>query len=190
MRGGDWLPPGDYEAYGALTFVDGDEYEQAQGGPWPLTIGGGSEIEGASTVPDGTVAADLECGATWTDPEPDTGFGLELLDRIRTPREADDDIDGRALVSVTAPIDATVFSEVVVLRDGVIVNHMPGTDDAQVVTATAGTSVPEGFDEQFFDCDASMGDAAPLPPGTTRWWSWCSPAATAPPASSPPPPHP
>lgn len=162
---GDWLPPGDYQAYGALTFVDGEDYEQAQGGPWPITIGGGAEVEATATIPDGAVTADLECGATWTDPQPSTGFELELLDQIRTPREASDDIDGRALISVTAAIDATVFSEVVVLRDGVVVNHMPGTDDAQGVTATAGTTVPEGFDEQFFDCDVPMTDATPLQAG-------------------------
>ena len=83
---GDWLPSGDYQAYGAITFVDGDSYEQAQGGPWPLTIGGGPETDLEVTVPPGTVPADLECGATWADPQPSTGFELELIDPIRSPR--------------------------------------------------------------------------------------------------------
>ena len=39
---GDWLPAGDYEVFATITFVAGSgEMEQAQGGPWPLTVGDG-----------------------------------------------------------------------------------------------------------------------------------------------------
>ena len=51
------------------------------------------------------------------------------------------------------------------LRDGVIVNHMPGTDSALVASATAGTALPVGFDEGFLDCDVPMTEPAALPAG-------------------------
>lgn len=165
---GDWLAPGEYQAYGAVTFASEDgEYEQAQGGPWPLTVVDGT-VEGGipQTVPSGALPIDLECGAPWEALSPTTGYGLELLDQIRQERSADEPIDGRAVVNITQPIDSMVFLQPVVLQDGVVVTQIPGTDSVTKVAASAGTSVPLSFGTEFFDCTAgSSGAASTLPPG-------------------------
>lgn len=161
----DWLPAGEYEAFGVVTFSHPDGgYEQAHGGPWPLTIGGDGTPQ-QPTIPAGAVPVDLTCGARWQDPQPSTGFELTLLDRIRTPRPATDDIDGRAVVGVGADIDAILFTEVVLLRDGVVVGHMPGSDNVTTAMATAGTTIPDGFASDLLDCDSSMTSPQHLAPG-------------------------
>lgn len=152
---GDWLPAGDYQAYAAITFTnsEGDfgEMEQAQGGPWDITVGGG-ESDITPIVPPGTAVANLECGQEWTNPDVSTGYELELLDEIRSPRAGSDPIEGRASLTTGGPVDALVFTTVLVLMDGEIVNWEPGSDTATTVSATAGATVPLDFGSELFSC--------------------------------------
>lgn len=165
---GDWLPAGDYQAYAAITFVgaEGDfgDMEQAQGGPWPVTIGGG-DSQPSTIAPPGSVQADLDCGATWPDPEVATGYDLALLDEIRSPRPVGEAMQGFAQLDVAGAIHGLVFTQVLVLRDGVVVNHNPGSDVATTVSATAGTRLTLDFGTEFLDCDSSLSDPQPLEPG-------------------------
>lgn len=162
-RTGDWLPTGDYEAYAAVTFVAADGgLEQAQGGPWPVTIGGG-DSEPIHSGPEGVVGADVGCGEPWSQPQPGTDIDLELIDQIRTPRPSSDDIDGRALVRVGQQMQSVVWTEVVVLSDGVRVNRPLATDATTTVAVSPGTSVPSEFGTDLLDCSESSD--RPLAPG-------------------------
>ncbi|WP_420111884.1 hypothetical protein, partial [Pseudactinotalea sp.] len=151
----DWLPAGDYRAYATITFTnaEGDfgDMEQAQGGPWDITVGGG-ESEITPIVPPGTAVVDLECGQEWTNPDVSTGYELALLDDIRSPRAASEPIDGRASLSTGGPVDALVFTTVLVLMDGEIVNWEPGSDTATTVSATAGATIPLDVGSELLAC--------------------------------------
>lgn len=164
---GDWLLAGEYQAFATITFVgsEGDfgDMEQAQGGPWDITVGGG-DSEVGTTVPEGAVLADLECGATWDAPDIGTGYELELIHSIRSPRSVTDDIDGSALLHTSSSVNGLTFTLVLVLKDGEIVNWTPGSDTATLAAATGGASIPLGFTSELFAC-GTEGSPKPLPMG-------------------------
>lgn len=164
---GDWLPAGDYEVFATITFVAGSgEMEQAQGGPWPLTVGEGDAGALPASPPDGAVPVDLACGASWAPPQPGTGYGLQPWDGLGGEHEAGAVLEGDVGVDLTAPMHGLLFPLVVVLRDGEVVNHQMGGDTATTVSATAGTHAVLDVAADLLDCGTPAGDPAPLPPGS------------------------
>lgn len=163
--GGEDLPAGEYQAYGAVTFVaDDGSREQAQGGPWPITIGGG-DSQPVYTPPSGGVEVLTGCGDAWTPPAPTTGFSLDLIDPIRDSRAASDDVAGRAVLTVTQQMQGLVFTEVVVLRDGEVVDLSLGSDVSTLAVTSPGAVVPLDFSESFRDCASTSQEPTALPPG-------------------------
>lgn len=159
------LASGSYQAYAMVTFVAEDgTLEQAQGGPWPIELGSGESHPG-ETLPEGTVEMDLTCGATWVLPEVGTEMGLELIDPIRTPRSATDDIDGDAALRVTQPIVEALYVVVVVLKDGEVVGSLPAGDVYTSAAASPGVSVPLFFGHNLRACYGDPVKPPQLPAG-------------------------
>ncbi|WP_162458682.1 hypothetical protein [Pseudactinotalea suaedae] len=156
---------GSYQAYAMVTFVaDDGTLEQAQGGPWPIEVGSGESHPG-DNPPVGTAEMDLACGAPWDMPELGTDMSLELIDPIRTPRAATDNIDGDATLQTPQPMNEQLWTAVVVLQDGVVVSTLPGGDVYTSAAVSPGTSVPLQFISDMHSCSSDPTDPAPLPAG-------------------------
>ncbi|TGO06555.1 hypothetical protein [Serinibacter arcticus] len=162
------LSAGDYQAYG-LSNLYGDGQvvlQQAQGGPWPLTI----STQAPAVRPDlpmedrpllaGAAFLGSECSVPF-DPRPTTALSITAGD-IRSPRTADDSIDELEItVTAGAPIDReVVFAAVLLTQDGLLVNHVPATDAVASLTMSTGTSLTLDTWSTLTDCEYQ-----PLPAG-------------------------
>lgn len=161
------LDPGEYEVFGLVNVYgdDGAVLQQAQGGPWPLTVG--AEAPALAPMPEaappvaGGVPLDSRCNVPF-DAQPATGLELEA-GPIRTPRAADDSIDGFELTVTadTAVAGASALPVVFLSQDGQLVNGVPETDSGAFLTMSADTSVRVSGWTPLIDCSYE-----PLLPGT------------------------
>ena len=155
------LGSGAYEVYVLLSIseegvADPVELEQAQGGPFPMVIGDGVEPQPTSLAPpQGAQPWDRRCGDSWTTPEPDTGFELELLDQINTRRPVTDDIDGRSRLSVTQQVSGAIYHEVVLIQDGRILSSDQNTDAVTTYVLSAGSDIEPDFGRDLLGCDGA-----------------------------------
>lgn len=160
---GGAVEPGEYEAVAFLRlgFPD-DAVTVAVGGPWPMTIADGGRDEQVEPTELVTTPFADSCGDVWDGTAPDSDLTAELLDRIRTPRAADDDLDGQ--VRLTAPdglVGTWAFTHVVVLQDGVQVGeNLLGSDGIDRLSLSPGGSADLRFWSYLRGCDGE-----PLPPG-------------------------
>ncbi|PWD50701.1 hypothetical protein C8046_08585 [Serinibacter arcticus] len=162
------LDPGSYEAFALMNvYQDGAVEQQAQGGPWPLEVTAEappardwSTWEEPPPL-DGAVPLGSGCGVA-LDGQPSTGLALEA-GPIRTPRAVDDSIDELALTLTSEPAltGANVLPTVLLSRDGVLVTHVPATDNTSVVTMSAGSTLGLTSWTSLLDCESQ-----PVPPGT------------------------
>ncbi|PWD50703.1 hypothetical protein C8046_08595 [Serinibacter arcticus] len=164
---GRLVGPGDYQVY-ALRNVwsEGAVVQQAQGGPWPLTVAEAAPepVEPMATPAEVPTGADPmpACGEPFS---PSAATGLDLTaGSIRTPRASSDSINELDLTLTTSvPLvgSGATWQAVVLTRDGIRVTADQGTDAGVFLYMSAGTSTELSAWANLLGCDYE-----PLPPGT------------------------
>lgn len=127
----DPVPAGEYELFLlASTVAEPDEgADQIQGGPFAITV----DPEATHDFPDGTVegAADIpSCGQDWPDRFDGTPGTIELgSGPVYRP---DGLVMGGTFTLEEAAVGASVYAQIVIIDDGVVVGPYPHASDALV----------------------------------------------------------